>query len=133
MKPSLSVNDQVKMFQCGDTVYFIVSINIVNDRLVNICKIGDNYVLPDIRIDQLIMDKPYLLRKISAIHEIKSAKANFPEIALQSLEKSKTYNADCEILLATKLLEVNFAVIEWQSLIPTVSDTELNEYLKQSH
>ena len=133
MKPKVRVNDQVKMYPDVDTLYFIADININNFHLVDICKIDNNQIIHDVTLDQLTMDKLYLLRKISAINEIKSVNAISPEIAMQLLEKSTAFLAECETISPLLLMEVNSAVIEWQSLIPTVSDIELNKFLKQNH
>ena len=133
MKTSLSVNDQVKMYPDGDTLYFITGTNANNIKLVNVCKISDNQIINNVVIDQLTMDKLYLLRKISAIHAIKCAKAISFEIALQSLEKLSSMKAEFAGSSTSKLLEVNSFVIEWQGSIPIVSDIELNDFLKQNH
>lgn len=121
------------MYPDGVTLYFIAGINVDNLRLVNICKLNDNQIIKNVTIDQLTMDKIYLLRKISAIHAIKCAKAASFEIAMQSSEKLSAFKSEFENPSASKLMEVNSAVIEWQSLLPAVSDTELHEFFKQNH
>jgi hypothetical protein len=77
------------------------------------------------------MEKITLFKKISIIHAIKCNKTSSFEMAVQSFDDLSSLKSQLLNSELSELATVSSSVIEWQSNKPSVSEEELNEFLKR--
>jgi len=70
-------------------------------------------------------------KKISIIHAIKCNTTSSFEMAVQSFDDLSSLKSQLLNSELSELATVSSSVIEWQSNKPSVSEEELNEFLKR--